>query len=196
MLSGSHLLLECTILSSNVFWFRILGEVYDKSTHNIKNGDLHYDNQPSLQSQLTRPCHFSVPSRSKGSPPGLAQETDPTDELGVFGALCCRCRMVQKGLSPGSPAGGSQALVTKEASNLELSFILRTAIPSLRSLNRFCFLKAWVIYPVGEQWCSVCWEKPQRRNSPCRIMCFLSFPPSPLPLECWEFRLLRWAFPS
>lgn len=97
--------------------------------------------------------------------------------------------------SCGSPAGGSQALVTKEASSFEVSFILRTAAVSLHPPSRFCFLKAWVLYPVAEQWCSVCWEKPQ-----CRITVqnnVLSFlPPSPLPLECWESRLLRWTFPS
>lgn len=57
----------------------------------------------------------------------------------MFGTL--GCLMVQKALSPGSPAGGSQALVTKEDSNLEVSFILRIAIVSLHSLNRFCFLR-------------------------------------------------------
>lgn len=105
----------------------------------------------------------------------------------MFGVLCCRCLIVQTGLSRGSPAGGSQALVTKEASNFEVSFVLRTATVSMHSLNRFCFLKAWVIYSVGERWCSVCWEKPQRGNSPCRIMCFLSFP---LPLYLWNVESL------
>lgn len=40
---------------------------------------------------------------------------------------CCCCRVVREGLRRRSPAGGSRALVTKQATNFEVSFIVRTA---------------------------------------------------------------------
>lgn len=96
----------------------------------------------------------------------MVWEAPPGDELAVVGARCGCCPMAQPGRgypSTGAPEPPGCA-----------SFPARTA--STHAPNRFGFLKPWVIYPLGERWCWVCWEKPRRGNSPCRIMrCFFLF---------------------
>lgn len=143
-------------------------------------------------SRLTRLHGFSVQSRSEDSERSLILGAGQSDEGAACGALCWCCWLAHEARRPSSPAGGSQALVTTEAANFEVSFIRRTARVSTRSLNRFCFLKAWVIYPGVERWCSVCWEKPWHVNALCRIMCLFFFFFFLYAFSIgWDFRLLR-----
>lgn len=112
---------------------------------------------------------------------------------------CFCCLMEQKGLSRGSPAGGSQALVTEE--NFQLWGILHSKdshSESLHSLNKIFASSRLGLFtlPVsnGALFAGRSHSTEIHRAEWCAVSFF--FPPLPFTSGMWEFRLLRWTFPS